>query len=254
MSTTQLAFLISGLAGFATVLGCIPLFFSKQKNSFLIMALSFAAGVVICVSLTDLLPSAIQLFGKTNPLFPSFILCGIFLSIGVLLSIFIDKYLPSDQPTIQNTSGKHLYRIGLISCIAIILHNIPEGIATFMTTSTNVRLGISFAIAITLHNIPEGISISVPIYYATGSKLRAFFYALLSGMSEPFGAILAYLFLSPFINDSLMASLYAIIAGIMIQISSYELLPTAWSYQKKKLCTISFVAGAIVMLLSHFIF
>lgn len=128
-----------------------------------------------------------------------------------------------------------------------------EGIATFISTTKDTSLGISLAIAIALHNIPEGISISVPIYYATKSKKRALLYTFISALSEPIGAILTYLFLLPFINDVILGLLFAFIAGIMIQISLTELLPTSTSYQTSTTTKIFFVIGVIFMLLKFFI-
>ena len=135
--------------------------------------------------------------------------------------------------------------------LAIILHNIPEGIATYLTSSNNMKLGMTLTIAIALHNIPEGISISIPIYYATKSRLKAFSYTLISGLSEPFGACIAALFLSQWITPSMMGILYAIIAGIMTHIALYELLPTSWKYQQTEKTITFFILGIIVMLLSH---
>ena len=138
--------------------------------------------------------------------------------------------------------------------LAIIIHNIPEGIATFMATNSNIMLGISLTIAIALHNIPEGISISIPIYYATNSRFKAIFYTFISAISEPFGALLTYLFLSNFINDRIMGCLFGIIAGIMIHISLYELLPTANSYNKKGIMFLFFIIGVLFMIINHFVF
>lgn len=135
--------------------------------------------------------------------------------------------------------------------IAIILHNVPEGIATFMTATNDLKLGITLTLAITLHNIPEGISIAVPIFYATQQKRKAIFYTLISGISELFGAIIAYLFLAKYMTDTLMGVLFSFIAGIMIHISVYELIPTSKSYRQVKLTYKSFFIGIIFMLLSH---
>lgn len=123
-----------------------------------------------------------------------------------------------------------------------------------MASNVDRSLGLSLALAISFHNIPEGISISIPIYYATKSKKKAFWYTLISGLSEPFGALLAYLFLSPFMNDIIMGCLFAIIAGIMMHIAYYELLPTSLSYNIKKITIITFIVGVIFMLVSHFVF
>ena len=130
--------------------------------------------------------------------------------------------------------------------LAIIIHNIPEGIATFIATNSNVFLGFSLALAIALHNIPEGISISVPIYYATGNKKKALLYTLISALSEPIGAILAYLFLSKFINNTILGLLFSLIAGIMLQISFCELLPSSKKYNIST--TFFFILGVLIMI------
>lgn len=250
MNIVYYSFLVSGFAGLSTLIGCIFLFFKRGNQKVLISSLAFAAGVMCCVSFTDLLPSSLTMLKTYYLEFPSFLFCAIAFSVGVIFSMLIDKYLPDQSGRIVENQGK-LYRIGIISMLAIILHNIPEGIATFMTTTANVSLGITLAVAIALHNIPEGISISVPIYYATGSKMKAFFYTLISGLSEPLGALLAYLFLSPYVTDFMMGLLLCFIAGIMTHISFYELLPTSLAYQDKKRTGISFLVGVFVMILSH---
>ena len=243
------AFILSFLAGISTVIGALLIFFDKNKNNKIItMSLSFAAGVMICVSLTDLLPNSFKMILNTNNIFPRVILTLIFMTTGIIISMLIDKYLPSEY---QNKDNNGLYKIGIISMVAIILHNIPEGIATFITSSNNLKLGITLTIAIALHNIPEGISIAVPIYHSTNNKRKAILYSLVSGMSEVVGSIIAYLFLSPFINDHIMAALYAIIAGIMIHISVYELLPGAYKEGTLKEVLKFFIIGFIVMLISH---
>ena len=243
------AFILSFLAGISTVIGALVIFFDKRKNNKIVeVSLSFAAGVMMCVSLTDLLPNSFRMILDNNNLFPKIILSLIFMTFGIIISMLIDKYLPDDN---LNTDNKGLYKIGIISMVAIILHNIPEGIATFITSTNNLKLGITLTIAIALHNIPEGISIAVPIYHSTNNKLKAFLYALLSGMSEVLGSILAYLFLAPLINDHVMAALYAIIAGIMIHISVYELIPGAYKESTLKSVLKCFLIGFGVMILSH---
>lgn len=249
MTNVLYAFILSFLAGISTVIGALVIFFDKRKNSKIVeVSLSFAAGVMTCVSLTDLLPNSFKMISSSNNLFPKIILSLIFMTIGIIISIIIDKYLPNSN---VNNDNKGLYKIGIISMFAIVLHNIPEGIATFITSSNNLKLGITLTLAIALHNIPEGISIAVPIYHSTNNKLKAFLYALLSGMSEVLGSILAYLFLAPLINDYVMKALYAIIAGIMIHISIYELIPGAYKESTLKSVLSYFLIGFGVMILSH---
>lgn len=243
------AFILSFLAGISTIIGAMIIFFDKKKsNKVVVVSLSFAAGVMICVSLTDLLPNAFNMISVKTSLFPRLILTLIFMVIGIIISMLIDKYLPSNNEKVDN---KGLYKIGIISMTAIILHNIPEGIATFITSTNNLKLGITLTLAIALHNIPEGISISVPIYHSTNDKLKAFLYALLSGMSEVLGSVIAYLFLAPFISDNIMAALYAVIAGIMIHISIYELIPEAYKESRLKPVLKYFIIGFFIMIVSH---
>lgn len=248
-NSTLYAFILSFLAGISTVIGAFIIFFDKNKNNKIVtVSLSFAAGVMICVSLTDLLPNSFDMILNSNNSFPKLILTLIFLVLGIIISMLIDKYLPSEY---ENKDNKGLYKIGIISMVAIILHNIPEGIATFITSTNNLTLGITLTLAIALHNIPEGISIAVPIYHSTGNKLKAIMYALLSGMSEVVGSVLAYFFLAPFINDHIMAALYAIIAGIMIHISVYELIPGAYKDSTLTKVLKYFIIGFIIMIISH---
>ncbi len=244
MEQSTYALILSTLAGLSTLLGTIFIFFpTKRKETILISSLSFAAGVMLTVSFSDLIPTSISSLKQVFYPIPSILIGMISFVIGIILSMTIDQKMPEQQ--------NHLKRVGLIAMLAIILHNIPEGIATYLTSSNNMKLGITLTIAIALHNIPEGISISIPIYYATKNKGRAFLYTLISGLSEPFGGIIAALFLSQWITPAMMGILYAIIAGIMTHIALYELLPTSWKYQQTKKTITFFILGIIVMLLSH---
>lgn len=241
-------FLLTTIAGLSTMIGTFLIFLSKKKSELIILeSLSFAAAVMMTVSFTDLIPESFSMLLMTFKTFPTILILLIFLNVGIILSFTIDKYLP-------DTSSNGLYRVGLISMLAIILHNIPEGIATFMAGNTDLALGITLTIAITLHNIPEGISISVPIYYATGSKFKALLYTFISGLSELLGAIITYLFLKPFISDTVMGCLFATIAGIMLHIAVYELLPTSLKYKKGRFTLLFFVIGMTFMIMSHLLF
>ena len=248
MSITLYSFLLTFIAGFSTMIGTILIFFKEKTNRVVVASLSFASGVMLTVSILDLIPEAITLLNYKSII--EILIITVFMVLGALLTRKIDKCMPE----VDNNSKKGLNRVGIISMFAIIMHNIPEGIATFMTTSTNLSLGLSLTIAIALHNIPEGISIAVPIFYSTGNRKKALFYTLVSAISEPFGALLAFLFLKPFMNNLVMGLLMAVIAGIMSYISFFELLPKSLSYKNKSLSYIFFVIGIIFMAINHFLF
>ena len=234
------------------MIGSIFIFFNfRNTNGVILKSLAFASGVMICICITDLIPSSFNGFNSIYNIFVSCLSISIFIIIGIIIAGGINKYLPDNS---LNTKNKNLYRVGFISMIAIILHNIPEGIATFMLSSHDLKLGISMAIAIALHNIPEGISISIPIFYSTGSKTKSLLFTFISGISELVGAVISYFFLSKYINELFMNILLSIIAGIMLYIPIYELLPESLSYNNRKSSVLFFLIGVLFMIISHFLF
>ena len=252
MSNFIYAFILSLLAGLSTLLGFIPLLFDLKNEKIIILkALAFASGVMIFVSFLDLIPESYSLLKSIFTKFPALLFLLIFICLGIIISMLIDEFLPKNKKKVIN--NKKLYHLGIVSMLAIIIHNIPEGIATFLSSSTNESLGLSLALAISFHNIPEGISIAIPIYFSTKSKFKAFIYTLISGLSEPLGAILAYFFLASIINNFIMSILLAIISGIMIHISIYELLSESLSYKRRNFTFVFFGVGFIFMLISHFL-
>ena len=243
MNNITISFLLTFFAGFSTLIGSILIFFKTKKENIIISSsLAFASGVMLSVSITDLIPESISLLSN-NTMITTCLSSLLFIIIGIIFSMLIDYYLPTEF------NSNNLYKLGIISMLAIILHNIPEGIATFLTANKDINLGLSLAIAITLHNIPEGISIAVPIYYSTKKKSKALLYTFISALSEPFGAILAFIFLKNIITDNIMGYLLSFIAGIMIHISLCELLPNSFKYKKKKQTIFFFILGIVFMLL-----
>lgn len=247
MNNVIYSFVITTLAGLSTLVGFFVIYIKKDQTKVLVSSLSFASGVMVAVSITDLIPSSFNYLSNTYFSIFAFLLTITSIVLGIVFSMLIDKYLPG------NSDGNNIYRLGILSMLVIMIHNIPEGIATFMTSTDNLKLGLSLSIAIALHNIPEGISISYPIFYSTKSKTKSFLYTFIAGISELLGAILAYLFLSKFITNNFMGILLGVIAGIMLQISFYEFLPTAKKYKENKYLIIFFVIGFIVMVISHLI-
>ncbi|MNM47041.1 Zinc transporter ZupT [compost metagenome] len=182
---------------------------------------------------------------------------------GMFIIALIDKLIPSGEnphevhsvEDINNkTSDPKLLRMGIFTALAVGIHNFPEGLATFISALQQPSIAIPIAVAIAIHNIPEGIAVSVPVYYATGDRKKAFFYSFLSGLSEPIGALIGYLVLMPFINDFVFGIIFAGVAGIMVFISLDELLPSAQKYGEHHLSIYGLVAGMVVMAVSLLLF
>lgn len=261
----MIAFGLTAFAGLSTGIGSAIAFFSNRTNkTFLATALGFSAGVMIYVSFMEIMSKAIEslvpIYGEARGNW--YAVLAFFA--GIALILVIDKLVPSyENPheahkieEMHNGSGpdRKLLRMGMLSALAIGIHNFPEGLATFTAALTDPTLGISIAIAIAIHNIPEGISVSVPIYHATGSRKKAFWYSFLSGVSEPVGAVVGYTLLMPFMNETTFGLLFAGVAGIMVFISLDELLPTAREYCSGHNSVYGLIAGMAVMAVSLLFF
>lgn len=247
-----IAFLLTILAGLSTGLGgAIAYFIKKPKIIYLCFSLAFSAGVMIYISFVELLPKAIATSGQLLAITAFFL--------GILFIGLIDIMIPETKnphhykefPDNNNVKNrKILLRTGLFTAVAIAIHNFPEGLAIFGTSLTDIRLGVIIAIAIALHNIPEGISVSVPIFYATGSKKKAFYYSFLSGLAEPAGAAIGFVIILPFISPAFLVLMLAFVAGIMVYISIDELLPMAHRYGHSHIVIFGVILGMFIMAVS----
>ncbi len=255
-----IAFSLTMLAGLTTAIGGVIAFVTKKDNlKALSLGLGFSAGVMIFISLVDIIPGAENLLKQNFPDTFKWLVFGGFL-IGLILSIIIDYFLPDhvdtdellhpDDPEAYSHSHYKLKRAGFMTAIAICVHNFPEGMATFLTTTQNVTLGVSVALAIAIHNIPEGIAVALPIYHATGKKRYAMLYAALSGITEPIGALFGMLIFGLFVPNIMVGALMAGVAGIMTYISFDTLLPLAKEYGNWHLSIVGIMSGIIFIWLS----
>ena len=262
-----IAFGLTLFAGLATGIGSALAFFTKRTNAkFLSAALGFSAGVMIYVSFVEILVKAKDALGTAyGEILGTWYAVAAFFG-GILLIGIIDKLVPSfenphevrnveemDKADVDGRNQK-LLRMGLFTALAIAIHNFPEGLATFAAALSDPSIGLSIAVAIAIHNIPEGISVSVPVYYATGSRAKAFYYSFLSGLAEPVGALIGYFIFIRFFNDAVFGMLFAMVAGIMVFISLDELLPSAQKYGEHHIAIYGLVAGMAVMALSLLLF
>jgi ZIP family zinc transporter len=273
-SSIAIAFGLTLLAGLATGIGSCIAFFAKQTNTrFLCVSLGFSAGVMLYVSFVEIMDTARQTltasFGATaGNWYTALAFFG-----GIACIAAIDRLVPgSENPhelrSVEDVQGcvgtgecalpedreqerlSGLRRTGVFTALAIGIHNFPEGLATFTMSLSHPSTGVAIAVAIAIHNIPEGIAVSVPMYYATGSRTKAFTWSFLSGLAEPVGALVGFLVLLPFLTPGLMGTLFAGVAGIMVYISLDELLPAAERYGEHHLCIYGLIAGMAVMAVS----
>lgn len=264
-----LAFAVTTAAGLATGVGAALGLFAKTTNHrFLAMALGFSAGVMLYISFIEIVPKGVgMLEGEQTALQAMLWASGAFIA-GLLAMALLYRVLPDWEAepgasghahaaapgSLAPASTRPLLGAGILVALAVAIHNFPEGIATFFVTLEDPALGGATAVSIAIHNIPEGIAVSVPLYYALGKRWLAFLGGLASGLAEPIGALLGYWILAPFITDTLLGVLFAVVAGIMVYISIDSLLPAARKYHEGQLAMYGVIAGMAVMAASLILF
>jgi ZIP family zinc transporter len=276
----QTAFLLTLFAGLSTGLGSLIVLIARRPTLRLLsFGLGFSGGVMVFVSLAELLPQSQKMLAEVvGAKGGDWVAYGFFFG-GILVSALIDALVPQPEnphhvvavkdlaraqetsaragpglPEMSESQAKALARIGLLTAIVIAIHNFPEGMATLVSALSDPSLGFSVAVAVAIHNIPEGISVAVLVLFATGSRGKAFAWSFASGLSEPIGALVVWLLLMPFINDLLVGGMLAAVGGIMVFISFDELLPTAREYGRGHLELGGIVLGMAVMAVSLALF
>ncbi|MCZ2416627.1 MAG: Zinc transporter ZupT [Bacteroidetes bacterium ADurb.Bin013] len=264
-SRILLPFLLSLFAGLATLIGFGITFIAKRTNRKLLSyALGLSAGVMIYVAFVEIFAEARSILIADMGPRHGLLMTVIFFFGGMALIALIDRFVPSfgnphEPHSVEEMAKKghkkpKLMKMGVMTAVAITIHNFPEGIATFMAAIDNSTLGITIATAVAIHNIPEGIAVSIPIFYATGSRKKAFCFTLVSGLAEPLGALLTYLILMPFLSPVVMGCVFAVVAGIMVYISVDELLPSAHEYGEHHIAIYGLISGMAIMAISLILF
>lgn len=265
-----MALLLSTLAGLSTVIGGFVTFFIKENSlKFLSFGLGLSAGVMLFISLVDLYPSSCEML-KTQ-MGENFVwLAIIFFALGILIAVLIDYFIPdhiqgqmftkqigANEKKIDSVDGEKdenavisigkIRKAGILTAIVVAIHNLPEGLATFFMTTQDVMLGLGIVLAIAIHNIPEGMAISIPVYQATHSKRKAFWYSFLSGMAEPIGGVVGFIIIKALFPNLCIGVLFALVAGIMTYISIDTLLPLSKDYDTGHYSISGVVFGLIIM-------
>lgn len=275
MHSVVFAFLLTLFAGLATGIGSLLALLTKRTNTkFLSVSLGFSAGVMIYVSMIEIFVKAreslVAVLGEKGGSWLT--VAGFFA--GMMVIALIDRFIPEGDnpheikrvecyidengnqvcPIPARDPKSNLLRTGLFTALAIAIHNFPEGLATFISGMQEPTLAIPIAVAIAIHNIPEGIAVSIPVYFSTGSKKKAFVYSFLSGLSEPLGAVVGFTLLRAFVNDLTFGVVFSMVAGIMVFISLDELLPSAREYGEAHLSIYGLICGMMVMATSLLLF
>lgn len=252
------AFAVTLAAGLATVLGAAFVVRADRTDPRLLpLALAFAGGAMVYVSLVEILPKATAALAEPHGDRAGYAFATLAFFAGVGLLVLLDRLVPNPHPDTHPHSDHErqlVARLSLLTAAAITAHNLPEGLATFFATLDSPAVGAPLAIAIALHNIPEGVSIAVPVFYATGSRGKAVLAALVSGLAEPLGALIGWLLLGPFLSPTLLGVVFGVIAGAMVFLALDELLPSAQRHARGHDTAYAMVAGMAMLATSLVLF
>jgi ZIP family zinc transporter len=292
--TPLLALLLSLAAGLATAVGgLVSVLGGGTSRRFLAGALGFSAGVMLCVSVVELVPEAAADLSHSGHS-PGWAVFALIVGAATVLLVGQVSRLrkrpaasattaasataagataagataagataagataaeasagrPPEGPAPADQEQRALLlRTGMLTAVAITVHNFPEGFATFLAALGDPRAALPVVAAIALHNIPEGIAVAVPLYHATGSRARAFLLSAASGLAEPAGALVGWLLLAPLLTPAVMSGVLAGVAGVMIMICVKELIPAAFAQRHPAVAVVGMLAGAAVMQIS----
>ena len=252
------ALILTTLAGLSTVLGgLIVIFLKKPTTKIVALSLGLAAGVMLTVSVFDMLPHAYHSFAEVYSLGEAVRNVIVLFVLGAVVAVSLQKLLPSEEKLLKgrykSAQTAESARLAVVTVAVVMLHNLPEGVITLFSSITEPDIGLTLALAIALHNIPEGIVVSIPVYVLTKSKTKAILACLISGLSEPIGALIAYYFLQNILTPLFVVGLLAVVAGIMVTVSIMELLPAALKHGETKNCVAGVVIGVIIMSMGIFL-
>ena len=232
-------FILSLVAGLSTMIGVLPIFIKiKNIDKFIVLFLSFSMSVLLYISLFDLLLNSIPyIFGYFKN------------TVAFLISfiIFILGYFTIYIINVKKDNS--LYRVGVISMLSLMFHNLPEGMIVFMSNYVNTNFGIKLLLAIIFHNMVEGITIAIPIYYSTNSKIKSIIYTLIASLAEPFGALISYLFLKNIVNNIIISFILIFVSGLMISLSINEIYKEIKNYNLSNYSSFGYIIGIILLII-----
>lgn len=247
-----IALLVTSAAAASTLLGgAAAVLAGKVDRRLLAFGFAFAAGAMVYVSLVEILAKGQASFAEVMPQGDAHRMVTLWFFAGTLLVVLFERLLPrADHDAPDDGDRRAAARAGLLTALAVSAHNLPEGMATFFATLDDPSLGGKLAAAIAIHNIPEGISVAVPLFYATGSRMKAMIGTFLTAAAEPLGGIIGYLVLGPLLDPFVFGAVFGVIAGAMVFLSLHELMPSARRHAQGGETAYGLVGGMAALALS----
>lgn len=235
--------------GFFIIIGAFLMHIFENKERFLVISLSMAFGVMASLIFLELLPESFEIFNEKYSSIISIAMILIFSIIGFLILKILDKFIPDHE----DDDEANLIHVGIVSSIAIILHNIIEGMAIYNTFNTSINLGILLSIGVGLHNIPLGMVLSSTFYKSLSNKKKSNVIIFLISTSTFVGGLIMCIFNNVFKNEFIIGLLLSITVGMLVYINIIEILPKLIKSKDKKMIVTSIIVGILILFVSVFL-
>ena len=246
--------LVTLVLGLFVLLGAGIVFLTKNNDKFIQFSISLAFGVILMLIFADLLPEAYETIGSGNLIYNVFyIIIGA--SIGFLLLKILDYFVPDheDNPSTHLDDDRNLKHIGLVASIALVIHNIVEGMAIYLLVTSDIKAGLLACIGVGLHNIPLGMVIASTFYKANHSKRNTIFIILGISLSTFVGGLFVFLFHLSNIIRLLESISLVITIGMLFYILIMELLPKILYHQDRKITVLGIALGIFMLVITLFL-
>lgn len=241
------------LIGFFVMLGALIVFLSKNNEKFVHFSISVAFGVILSLIVLELVPEILEIFNEKYKNFASIGLLILISTLGIMTLKIIDKFIPDHHGHDEGDSHSNYYHIGIISTIALVLHNIIEGMAIFSSLTSSLHLGLILSIGVGLHNIPLGMVITSTLYKATNSVKKTLVYIFIISISTFLGGLVMYFNSGILLNEMVLGVTLALTLGMLLHIVIFELLPHIIHNKNKLSNTLGILLGVVLMVISIFL-
>lgn len=247
------ALFLTFILGLFILLGTIIVFITKNNEKFISFSLALAFGVMISLSIFELFPEAYEHLESLNN-WKIFVLLGCVM-IGIIILKLLDHFVPHHADDEGHHHSKkehmeHLYHIGIVSSIALVLHNLIEGMAIYGTASTSIRLGVLVGLGVGLHNIPMGMVIASTFYKSNEDKKKTLIISFLISISTFIGGFIMFFLNGVMKEELILGILLSVTLGMIIYIALFELLSQMIHSKNKKETIIGIILGISILILS----
>ena len=247
--------LVSSIAGVSTAIGAVIIICSKNiTDNQMGFSQGFAAGVMLAVSILDILPESFKNYFVYMNGFNAARSVAVLFAAGIVMGWAVCGVALPGTAVEQSDKTASAKRMALVTTAVMVFHNMPEGVLTFFSAAKDLTVGAKMALAVALHNIPEGMAIAAPVLYISGSKTKAFMRSFAAGMAEPFAGLVAYILLHSFITPAFLNGVMPMVAGVMCQAAVCELIPNSARISNFQHTLCGIITGIIVMSIGLFMF